>query len=325
MKSELTHEEAFAALDAAALDVLDIAERDAVLWHAAGCAICTAELVSLRDAAAMIALSSPLAADTATRSRARIRLKLIARASDERAPDQRQTSVAPTSATPARPSTPPTARTPVVHNLPKHEQSSSGVPQVLFPAAKKDHPTAESRIAWLKPEWIAVAATILAVASMAGLAMTMRDRDTIEGLLREQTAASAQARTMSDSLRTAVMQRDSLIAGMTGKNVAMMTLTASGTRQPMGRMFWDQAHNMWTLVAHDMPALKAGRTYQLWLMTAKTKINAGTFTASAGGDAMMRAMYPLTPADLRAVAVTEEPAGGMPQPTGSMIMVAQAH
>ena len=321
MKRELTHEEAFAALDAAALDVLDVVERDAVLWHAAGCAICTAELESLRDAAAMIALSSPLAADTATRSRGRIRSKLIARATDERAPGQ-AFPAAPPIASPS--STPPAAQTPVVRTLPTYEQLSSPVPHVLFPAAKKAHGT-EGRFAWFKPEWLAVAATIVAVASMAGLAVVMRDRDTIEASLREQATTTSQARTTADSLRSALMSRDSLIAGMTGKNVAMMTLTASGTRQPMGHMFWDQAHNMWTLVAHDMPALKSGRTYQLWLMTAKTKINAGTFTASASGDAMMRTMYPLTPADLKAVAVTDEPAGGMPQPTGSMVMVAQAH
>ena len=67
MSREVSHEEAFAALDAAALDALDVSERDAVLWHAAGCAICSAELTSLRDTAAMLAFSSPLAADTATR------------------------------------------------------------------------------------------------------------------------------------------------------------------------------------------------------------------------------------------------------------------
>ena len=57
----------------------------------------------------------------------------------------------------------------------------------------------------------------------------------------------------------------------------------------------------------------------------KGKISAGTFASSAGGDAMMRATYPLPASELRAIAVTEEPAGGMPQPTGAMVLAGQAH
>jgi anti-sigma-K factor RskA len=103
----------------------------------------------------------------------------------------------------------------------------------------------------------------------------------------------------------------------------MMTLTATGGRAPVAHMFWDRAHNTWTLVAHNMPELKPGRTYQLWLVTADQKISAGTFEPR-DGDAMMRATYALAD-PLMALAVTEEPAGGMPQPTGAMVMVANAH
>jgi anti-sigma-K factor RskA len=35
---------------------------------------------------------------------------------------------------------------------------------------------------------------------------------------------------------------------------------------------------------------------------------------------MVRATYALAPSDLEAIAVTDEPAGGMPQPTGPMII-----
>ena len=73
------------------------------------------------------------------------------------------------------------------------------------------------------------------------------------------------------------------------------------------------------MVAHNMPALKPGRTYQLWLVTPDKKISAGTFEPR-DGDAMMRATMPLAD-KLMAIAVTEEPMGGMPQPTGAMVML----
>jgi anti-sigma-K factor RskA len=89
-------------------------------------------------------------------------------------------------------------------------------------------------------------------------------------------------------------------------------------------MFWDKAKNTWVLVAHNMPDLKTGRTYQLWLVTPTQKISAGTFEAK-GGEAMVRATYALPADQLKMLAVTEEPAGGMPQPTGPMVMAVATH
>jgi hypothetical protein len=178
-------------------------------------------------------------------------------------------------------------------------------------------------IAWRRAEWMAIAAGILLVVSVSVLASVMRDRQNLRFALNDQVARSQRATTASDSLRTAVMKRDSIIAGLTGRDVAMMTLTSNGTKSPYAHMFWDKTRNTWTMVAHNMPDLKPGRTYQLWLMTPDKKISAGTFE-SRDGDAMMRATMPLTD-KLMSLAVTEEPMGGMPQPTGAMVMVANAH
>ena len=191
--------------------------------------------------------------------------------------------------------------------------------------AIKPSKAAVNAVAWRRAEWMAIAASMLLVASVAALTYVLRDRQNLRAALTEQIAREHRATTAGDSLRLALMSRDSIIAGLTGRDVAMMTLTSTGTRTPMGHMFWDQTRNTWTLVAHDMPTLESGRAYQLWLVTSKGKISAGTFASNTSGDAMMRSTYPLSAAELRAVAVTEEPAGGMPQPTGPMIMVAQAH
>lgn len=167
--------------------------------------------------------------------------------------------------------------------------------------AARGHPI--SIRTWRRAGVFAIAAGVLVVVSLAGFISSMRDRA---------------------KLRTQLMSRDSVIAGLTGKDVAMMTLASAESKAPMGHMFWDRAKNMWTLVAHDMPQAKPGRTYQLWLVTANQKISAGTFE-SKNGEVMMRAMYPLPADQLVAVAVTDEPMGGMPQPTGPMVMVASAH
>jgi hypothetical protein len=292
MRPEISHDDAFAALGAIAIDALDVSEREIVYAHIETCTVCSVELSALRDAAALIAFSSPLAADTATRSRGRIRSKLVSRA------------VAEGSGAPA---------------------PATSVPQVVFPTERPEvRRIEEARARRWRPEWFAIAASVLFIASATMLAMVMRDRETLQGSIHEQLATLQQVRTANDSLRVALMSRDSMIAGITGKDVAMMTLASTAGNAPFAHMFWDKSHNTWTLVAHNMPVLKSGRTYQLWLVTPRAKISAGTFMAS-NGEAMMRSTYALPTTDLRAMAVTEEPMGGMPQPTSAPVIAGGAH
>lgn len=282
MTRELTHDEAKASLEAAALDALDAPEGKAVLEHAAICAECRAELAELRAVAASLAYAAPAAPVNEVR-RDHIRARLLARAAAER-----------------------TAEMPI---------PVGAAPTLTTTSFYR----AINTLAWRRSEWIAAAASILLVLSVAVLAALMNEREHMRDALRAETASAAAGRAAADSLRGAVAARDSLIAGLTGRDVAVMTLTASGVRAPFARMFWDRAANRWTLVAHDMPALPNGKTYQLWLVTASSKISAGTFEPR-NGDAVVRATYALPADSLKAIAVTEEPAGGVPQPTGRIVI-----
>ncbi|MGH2899362.1 MAG: anti-sigma factor domain-containing protein [Solirubrobacteraceae bacterium] len=272
------HEAAFAELDAVVLDLLEAPERDAVMAHIAGCAVCRAELDARQATISDLAFAAPLA--TSSASRGRIRDRLTARATADRQPEK----------TPA----------PLVFHSPSHAPAPSALPR------------------W--STWLAIAAGLVLVASTGFFAMTARDREAFRGdLTIERTRADVAAH-RADSLAGILAMRDSVLSGLMGRDVSMMTLTSSAAKEPYARMFWDRARNRWTLIAHNMPELKPGRTYQLWLVTAKAKISAGTF-ATRNGDALVVAEYPLAD-PLTAIAVTEEPAGGVPQPTGSVVIAA---
>ena len=286
MTRELTHDEAFAMLDAAALDALEGAERDAVFAHVARCEICRAELATLRATASQLAFAAPAAAGG---SRERIRSRLM----DRVAADARARGVVP-----IRPTVPP-------------------------PDSSAPKPKSGGASGWRRAEWLAVAASVLFFITGALFANAMRDRQSLREALQAELERGQSARTSNDSLATLVSARDSMIAGLIGRDVAVVSLTASGAKAPFARMFWDTARNTWTLVAHNMPALRAGRTYQLWLVTRTAKISAGTFEPN-NGDAVVRATYPLARDSLQAIAITEEPAGGVPQPTGAMIVAGEA-
>ena len=275
MSREMTHDEAFATLDALALDALDGAERESVIAHVSTCIPCREELASLRATVAQLAYAANPTIGTAGASRQRIRSRLMSRAAAE----QQMT---------------------------------------------RDRTRVISSLAWRRAEWVAAAASILLVASVAVLAAIVRDRQVLREALSGQAARIQPLQRSADSLRLAVASRDSMLAAITGRNVAVMTLTKTGANAPFARMFWDKTKNTWTFVAHDMPALRAGRTYQLWLVTAAgAKISAGTFDPRAG-EAVVRATYALAPDSLAAVAVTEEAAGGAPQPTSAPIIAVTA-
>ncbi|HEY7490642.1 MAG TPA: anti-sigma factor [Candidatus Tectomicrobia bacterium] len=69
------------------------------------------------------------------------------------------------------------------------------------------------------------------------------------------------------------------------------------------------------LVVQDLPPLKPGRVYQLWLRRGESRDNGGVFRVDEQGFGvvLIHAPYPL--AAYQRAGITEEPAGGSPGPT----------
>ncbi|HEV3252906.1 MAG TPA: anti-sigma factor [Candidatus Acidoferrales bacterium] len=74
--------------------------------------------------------------------------------------------------------------------------------------------------------------------------------------------------------------------------------------------------------AENLPAAPEGKTYQLWLVpTSGNPISAGVFHPNAAGKVSIL-LPPLPPGvAAKAFAVTVEPAGGVPQPTGPKVLI----
>jgi anti-sigma-K factor RskA len=78
--------------------------------------------------------------------------------------------------------------------------------------------------------------------------------------------------------------------------------------------------------ASNLPPLPAGRTYQMWVLTAQpAPISAGLLKPDPNGRASAMFETPVDIAQPTAMAVTIEPEGGVPSPTGAMYLVGQAH
>jgi len=282
MRREADHQEASEALAAAALDALAPDDQAAVLAHVDGCPDCARELAELREATAhLAALAVPTGAPDRTAADIDSRLARV------RSNVLARAAAAAVDAPPRVVPITSAASAPVTAPLPRVRSARSlGL----------------------------VAGMALAVAASLVAAITLADRAVLQ---REVVASRAAAGRAAAALAASERQ----LALVTGPQVAVVSLTASGAPKATALMFWDRSTDTWSMYAHNLPQTASGRTYELWLITAAgRKIPAGTFAPTSAGTAHVQATYALGPADLQAVAVTEEPAGGVDVATGPVVI-----
>ncbi len=169
--------------------------------------------------------------------------------------------------------------------------------------------------------WPAFAATALVAAGIGGFAILIIARREVESLRTAVRAAQDAAQASQISAAGAEQKLRAL--GSPATRVFAME-TAGPQPGATARIFWDESRGAWQVFFSNMKVLAPGRTYQLWFITPEqAKVSAGTFSVDAAGNGSLDAAVP---AELRAIAlaaVTEEPEGGVPQPTGAIQLVAK--
>ena len=85
-------------------------------------------------------------------------------------------------------------------------------------------------------------------------------------------------------------------------------------------LLYDQETKKAFFYAFNMPPLPAGKTYQLWAIVDKP-VSAGTFEPDPGHKSrlLIRSIPPLE--SITKFAVSVEPQGGLPQPTGEIYLI----
>ena len=302
MSTPNERDEAFVALPDLVLGMVPAAEAERLMAIVNSSATLQNELASLRGTATALAHAAP-PAPMAVDKKAAMRERLLARAAASTTSDA-------TGAEDSRAPVPTPASTPSLKLESRESRHTPIIREVQVPARL-------SLIQRMSP-FLAIAAAAGFVVSVFQLQETRQQRNDVEAALRVATSSASQ-------MTTRLAVSDSLVAAMSGANVRVVNMVSTLKQAPGARMFWDQLANRWTMITHDLPTVKQGRTYQLWLVTAKAeKISAGTFNTDARGRAVVQATYPLAEADLAAIAITEEPEGGSSQPTGTILVAGAA-
>jgi anti-sigma-K factor RskA len=174
--------------------------------------------------------------------------------------------------------------------------------------------------------WALAASLALAVLA-GGYAWQLRGRvNTLEARLRETTLrADTNERLVADARRSASdAQRTVLV--LAAPDLARIDLAGQPVApRASARAFWSRSRGL-VFTASNLPAPPPGRAYQLWVLTSQpAPISAGMLAIDSSGRAT--AMIE-TPPDIPkpiAMAVTLEPEGGVPSPTGDKYLVGLAN
>ncbi len=169
--------------------------------------------------------------------------------------------------------------------------------------------------------WLAAAASVLLAVGLGVYVWQLRDRLTqVERRLDEASARAAASETQVAALQRAAVDVRTTALVIGAPDLLRVDLAGQGGSPAKARAFWSRAHGL-VFAAVDLPALPPGKVYQLWVVGAQAPVSAGIFEPDAAGRATTIVEAGQQFPEPAAFAVTLEPAGGVPQPTGDKILV----
>ena len=188
----------------------------------------------------------------------------------------------------------------------------------------RNHETS-ARHRWAMGDWLAYAACV-ALATVAGLyALNLRSRvESLEARLEvAQTRLAAADRAMVDARRVA-FETQSAMAVLAAADLTRVDLQgAPAAPQAAGRALWSRQSGM-VFAATNLPPLPTGRIYQVWLVAGGPPVSAGLVAPDETGRGVAIFRTPVDVAGPVTVAVTIEPEGGVPAPTGAFYLVGKS-
>ena len=170
--------------------------------------------------------------------------------------------------------------------------------------------------------WLPLAAGIILVAGLAGYARILQGRvANLESRLdvAERRATAAEQATLE--ARRAAEGAQTVLAVLAAPDLTRVDLAGlKPSPSASARALWSRNRGMVFTVA-GLPAAPAGRVYQVWVVTGPAPVSAGLLDLDQSGTATAFFQTPPNIAAPVAVAVTLEPAGGVPAPTGDMYLI----
>jgi anti-sigma-K factor RskA len=134
----------------------------------------------------------------------------------------------------------------------------------------------------------------------------------------------SQQKTKITELETELQQKKEMLAILEAREVAMIVMSGMEINpNGYGKVIWDSEKQQALLQVSNLPSVPSNKDYQLWLIKNNKPVSVGVFTVNTERDTFFK-IEKIVKADeqsANAFAITMEPKGGMPQPTGDMYLM----
>jgi anti-sigma-K factor RskA len=214
----------------------------------------------------------------------------------------------------------------------QRETSATSTPPVAPPAAASEsrpftvtsgNAAASGRSTSEKPKadrwWLT---GIMAVGLTASLLFAFQRNSQVTSL----TASLAQRDSLLQIKTVKLAQRDSALNTVleAERNLVLVSLTSAPDTGPGIQFFWNVKERRGVLHAFNLKPAAPGRTYQLWLIKDGKPVPSRVFNADADEHGLVWGIeLPESTKGVSALAITDEPTGGSPQPTTTPFLVGE--
>jgi anti-sigma-K factor RskA len=170
--------------------------------------------------------------------------------------------------------------------------------------------------------WLAAAAAVVIAVGLGAYAMQLQGRiDDLSARLETAERTLAATRTEVVEARRALGSAESSVRVMLAPDLTRVSLAGQPPSQAaQGRAFYSPTTGL-VFTAANLPSLPASRVFQLWIVTARAPVSAGLLAPDSAGVVATTLPAPPISEPPVAFAVTIEPAGGVPAPTGDKVLV----
>ncbi|MDZ7683145.1 MAG: anti-sigma factor [Fodinibius sp.] len=142
--------------------------------------------------------------------------------------------------------------------------------------------------------------------------------------INRKESVITQQQTKITQLEGELQQKEELLSILEAREVDLVMMAGMDVNPDgYGKVIWDSEQQQALLQVSNLPAVPKDKDYQLWLIKNNKPISAGVFAVNNQGDNFFK-IEQMAKADEQATnafAITMEPKGGVPQPTGDMYLM----
>lgn len=174
--------------------------------------------------------------------------------------------------------------------------------------------------------WLPFGVTFVALAMILGFSLyvvrLMGTIDRQDQQLVEVGKQNTELATQIVALKDELSRKEELLKVLSSKHIEITIMNGLDVNPVgYGKILWDPERATAILQVANLPNIPSDKDYQLWVIKDKP-ISAGIFSVSGKDDNFFKIenLAVTNPKEISAFAITLEPKGGVPQPTGAMYM-----